>query len=280
VPSPPRRPSAAARIGVLHAIRHYPLLAATPVVALALLGALLGYARTPTYTATAQVAVGQLNVSDPAAVGSVVQATNSLAAVYSRLIDSTDVRKAIAKSAGSKAAGSEISATPIPSSPLIRVTATGTSAGTAIDVANASASSLLKASKRYSTSPDQSESAYADFKAAALNVSRDQAKVGALTAVFMRSHSASDKQRLVKAQSDLDAAKLKRDTLRFAYGTSSQGEQASPVLRSFSVAGGASSDRISTMEILTLLGLLAGIAVGAALATAKLNRRVGRLTGP
>src|SRR5436853_5266659 len=160
VPSPPRRPSAAARIGVLQAIRRYPLLAATPVVALALLGALIGYARTPTYTATAQVAVGQLNVSDPAAVGSVVQATNSLAAVYSRLIDSTDVRKAIAKAAGAKAAGSEISATPIPASPLIRVTATGSSAGAAIDVANASASSLLKASKRYSTSPDQSQSAY------------------------------------------------------------------------------------------------------------------------
>src|SRR4051794_39832416 len=123
-PSTPGAQSAAApgRVGVVPAIRRYPLLAVTPMVVLAVLGALLGYARTPTYKATSQVAVGQLNVSDPAAVGSVVQATNSLAAVYSRLIDSTGVRQGIAKAAGPDARGSEITATPIPGSPLIRVT--------------------------------------------------------------------------------------------------------------------------------------------------------------
>ena len=39
------------------------------------------------------------------------------------------------------------------------------------------------------------------------------------------------------------------------------------------------SDRVSYMEILGLLGLIAGGALGAALATYTLKRRVARLTG-
>jgi hypothetical protein len=34
------------------------------------------------------------------------------------------------------------------------------------------------------------------------------------------------------------------------------------------------------MELLGLIGLVAGVALGAALATARLNRRVARLTSP
>src|SRR2546423_15458962 len=121
----PRPPANQAKVGVLQAIRRYPLLAATPMVVLGALGALLGYARNPTYKATSQLAVGQLNVSDPAAVGSVVQASQSLAAVYSRMINATGVRQGISGAVHGKARGSEITATPIPGSPPIRVTAPG-----------------------------------------------------------------------------------------------------------------------------------------------------------
>ena len=51
------------------------------------------------------------------------------------------------------------------------------------------------------------------------------------------------------------------------------------MLRSFLVANGATNDRASYMELLGLLGLLSGAALGAALATVTLKRRVARLTG-
>src|SRR3954451_23098327 len=81
------------RAGVLQAIRRYPLTALVPLVLLTALGVGLGYAREPTYDATAQLAVGTLHISDPAAGGSVVQATQSLAAVYVRMIDATGVQR-------------------------------------------------------------------------------------------------------------------------------------------------------------------------------------------
>src|SRR5207249_128602 len=109
---------------------------------------------------------------------------------------------------------------------------------------NAAANSLIKYARRYASYPDQSRTTYSQFKAASLRVSRNQAKVGAAMAAYARSHSAADKLRVAQAQSDLDAARLQRDTLRYSYGTSEQGQQASPVLRTFSVAGSASNDRL------------------------------------
>ena len=50
-------PASRARVGVLQAIRRYPLLAAIPLIALAALGIAVGYARTPTYKSNAELAV-------------------------------------------------------------------------------------------------------------------------------------------------------------------------------------------------------------------------------
>jgi uncharacterized protein involved in exopolysaccharide biosynthesis len=262
---------------VLQAIRRHPVRFATPLVALTLLGAAIGYLRTPTYTATSQLVVGQLNVADPSAVGTVVQATQTMAAVYSRMINSAGVRKGIVDTAHGKAAGSEITATPIPGSPLIRVTATGNSRGNATAVANAAADSLRKYARGYGTSSDRSSAIYRDYKAAALRVNRAQAKAGALAAAYSHNRSAALKQQLSVAQADADAAKLRRDSLRFNYGTSQQSVQFTPAVNTFTVAAGATSDRKSMMEILGLIGLVAGAALGAALATSALKRRMARL---
>jgi hypothetical protein len=260
---------------VLQAVRRYPALVIAPMLLLAALGAVIGYARTPTYKASSEVAVGQLNVSDPAAVGSVIQATNSLAAVYSRMIHATEVRRGIAKKVDT--GGSQISATPIPGSPLIRVTATSDSESSAVAVTDAAARSLLAYAQRYGSSSDDSSAVYARYKAASLRVAHEQRRVGALASAFGRDRSAAGRQQLARAQSDLDAARLRREALKFEYGASLQTARSTPVLRMFSVAGGASSDRVSIMQILGLLGLIAGGAIGAALATAALKRRVAHL---
>lgn len=262
---------------MLQAVRRYPLLALVPMLVLAALGIAVGYARTPTYKSNAELAVGQLNVSDPAAVGSVVTATQSLASVYSRMIDATGVRQGIAKQIDPS--GAQVFATPIPGSPLVRITGQAHTAGRAMDAANAGARALLKYSKRYSASGNDSTGIYAQYKAASLRVAKLQSALGAYGALYARNRSDANKRRLNAAQSDLDAARLRRDALRFQYGASQQSAQAAPVLREFTVAGGAVSDRVSYMEILGLLGLIAGGALGAALATYTLKRRVVRLTG-
>jgi capsular polysaccharide biosynthesis protein len=262
---------------VLQAIRRHPILFVMPLVALTLLGAAVGYLRAPTYKATSQLVVGQLNVADPAAVGSVIQASQTTAAVYSRMINSAGVRKGIADKVHGKATGTDISATPIPGSPLIRVTAAAGSEGTAVTVANAAADALKKYASQYGTTSSDPSAIYSDYKAAALKVSRSQAKVGAIAAAFARDRSAANRRRLDVAQSNLQAAQLKRDTLKFDYSTSQQSVRFTPGIHTFTAAAAASSDRRSWMEILGLIGLVAGIALGAALATAALKRRMARL---
>jgi hypothetical protein len=185
------------------------------------------------------------------------------------------VKKRIAKTR--EARGSEIGATPIPGSPLIRVVATGHSEAQAVAASNAGSRALLDYSKQYGSSSDRTSSIYDKYKNASLAVAKAQGRVAGLAQALGRSHSAADKRALAKAQSDLDAAKLKRDGLRFKYGANQQSAQATPVLREFSQAGGASSDRVSFMEILALLGAVAGAAIGCALATTALKRRVARL---
>ena len=98
-----------------------------------------------------------------------------------------------------------------------------------------------------------------------------------IAAAYSRSRSAALKHRLAVAQSDADAAKLKRDSLRFDYGASQQNVRFTPAIHTFSTAAAATSDRTSMMEILGLIGLVAGAALGAALATAALKRRMARL---
>jgi uncharacterized protein involved in exopolysaccharide biosynthesis len=262
---------------VLQAIRRYPVRFALPMVALALLGALVGYVRTPTYKSTSTLVVGQLNVADPSAVGTVVEAAQTTAAVYSRMIHSAGVTKGIVDKVHGKASGSEITATPIPGSPLIRVTATGSSEGDAVTVANAAAGSLLKYARNYGSKTDSSTAIYRDYKAAALRVSHAQAKAGTLAAAYSHNRSAALKHRLSVAQSNVEAAKLKRDSLRFDYAQSQQSTRFTPAVHTFTTAAGATSDRTSMMEILGLIGLVAGAALGAALATSALKKRMARL---
>jgi hypothetical protein len=266
-----------ARVGVLQAIRRYPLTALIPLIALTALGVALGYERNPEYTSHAELAVGQLNVNDPAAVGSVVEATQSLAAVYSRMIDATGVQRALARKLDDPAS---ISATPIPGSPLVQVTARSDSAAGAIRSANTAARALLVYARRYDDSGAQSRSVYRRFREAALRFKRTESRVERLARAYGNSPTAANERRLNAATADLEGTRLLRDALRLNYQISQQNSQASPSLRSFSVADSASDDRASSMQVLGLLGLIAGAALGAALATFRLNRRLARLTRP
>lgn len=250
------------------------------MILLALLGAALGYVRKPTYTATSQLSVGQLNASDPAAVGSVVQASATLASVYSRQIDATEVRQNIRTAVGPSVGGSTVSATPIPESPLVKVTATGGSQRVAATVANAASRALTAYAAKYSDSSGGADTLYARFSAAALKYVQQQNTVTKLQGLVSRSPTTANQNRLNKAHADLQSALLLREGLRANYLTTRQNARTTPSLSIFALANSATSDRRSVMQVLGLLGLLAGAAVGAALATLRLNRRVARLTRP
>jgi hypothetical protein len=276
-----RIPARPARVGVLQAARRYPLLVIVPAILLAGVGGALGYARDPTYTADAELAVGQLNVSNPAAVGVVVEATQTLASVYARLIDARGLKERVVRKVGKEAFGSSIAATPIPRSPLIRVIATADSPRVAVRVANAASDALRRYAQRYADTRKQTRATSKRVRDAELKVARQQDRVNRFTATYRGKPSIANRKRLNVAKADLEGVRLLRDSLRLNFQVSQQNiGSRGPVLRTFRDARGATSDRRSTTEILGLTGLIAGLAVGAAIATARLNRRVSRFTRP
>ncbi len=275
-----RKSVRAERVGVLQAVRRYPLTAVLPLILLTAIGIGLGYARQPTYKATASLAVGTLNISDPAAVGSVVQATQSLASVYARMIDATPVERKTLRRLGSGASSASISATPLPGSPIVRVTATADSESGAIRVANVAAGALRDYAQTYEDTTGHTRTVYRRFKEAAARVNRANILVRQRAVAYGKSPTQANKRALNRATTNLDAARLLRDALRVNYQLSQQNARSSPVLRSFSRADSASSDQFESVQVLGLLGLIAGAALGAALATLRLNRRVARLTRP
>ncbi len=269
-----------AGLGVLQAVRRYPVMAIVPIVLFAALGVALGLAREPTYTATAQLSVGELNIADPAAIGSVVQATESLASVYARRIQATEVRQNIRRQVGNTSFSSTVSATPVPDSPIVKVSATGDDQRSAVIVANAAAKALAAYARKLSDPTGGSGEVYARFRATALKVTEQRDTLRRLKRAYNRDSSEANQRAVNKAQADLDTTLLRREGLRANYQTSQQNARSTPPLSTFALATDATSDRRSVTQILLLLGLIAGAAVGAALATLRLNRRIAQLNRP
>ena len=137
--------TAAPRIDVLAAVRRHWLVALAPVVLLVAAAVVLGLKRPVTYTTTATLSVGHVYESNAAGIPTIIEATQSLASVYSRAISSTEVvqdaRRRLRREHASPVSGG-LSATPIPQSPLIKVSATSRSEPGAIALANAGAAAL------------------------------------------------------------------------------------------------------------------------------------------
>ena len=255
-------------------------MAIVPMIVLGALGGALGYVREPTYKATSQLSVGELNISNPSAVGSVVAATESLAGVYARRIDATAVRESIREQVGQATAPAQVSATPVPDSPIVRVSAESSDRDTAIEVANAGAEALVENANELTDASGGSDRVFEQYRTLSLRASRQRARIRRLERTFGRNPTAEDQRTLDRAEAEYETTKLRRDGLRLQYQTAQQTAQSSPALRTFALARGASSDRRQAMQVLLLLGLIAGAAIGAALATFRLNQRVARLTRP
>ena len=265
---------------MLQAVRRYPLLTIAPMVLLAALGAALGYMRDPTYTATAQLSVGQLNVANPAAIGSVVQASESLASVYSRRIDTSEVRDSVRREVGDAGAGATLAATPVPQSPIVRVLAESSDRQTAIDVSNAGARALERHARRLGDPAGENGDVFRRYREISLRASQQAARVRRLRRAFGDNPSRSEQRTLDRAVAEYETTRLRQDGLRLSHQATQQSVRSTPALSMFSLATGADSDRRQAMQVLVFLGLVAGAAIGAALATFRLNRRVARLTRP
>jgi uncharacterized protein involved in exopolysaccharide biosynthesis len=269
---------APAASGLLTAMRRHWITALIPVVLLVAAAVQVGLKRTPQFTATANVAVGSVFVDSPVGIASALQGTESLAAVYSRLIDANAVTEGTSQrlAQDSLPESGTVSATPIAESPIVKITARAASAGQAIALANAASSALVAYINRERSADDDANAIARLYSRAALRFRGRADLRNRLTARYKRNRTTANRLARDRAAAAADTAQLRRDGLLARYQTAVQGVTVTPPLRVLTSATEATSDRYTTLQILVFVGLLGGLAAGAALALLRTPRSPGR----
>jgi capsular polysaccharide biosynthesis protein len=262
-------------VSIPEALRRGWLLVLIPIVLFMGVAAYVGLTRTPQYTAETRLTVGRVDVS-PAALATFATATQTLASAYARAAEANAVVNPVAKRFGVPpgAVRGSTKATLVPDSPVIRVSAQGASAREATGLANATADSLVSYTTRLNRSTQDSKRLLRGYAAAALELSRAEARVADLKQEVKDTESSLAKSRLIQAESAQRSATLKSDSLANAYTSSQQGLGSTKLVQKLTEATGASSDRMQVLQLLLFIAAVAGVLVGLALAVLRATRRV------
>jgi capsular polysaccharide biosynthesis protein len=257
----PERSSIAAN--ALNALRQYPWHAAIPLVVCLVLALVLATLRAPVYTAEAQLGIGRIDVSTYSIPG-FVSASRDLAAAYSRALRTTAVTKPLARQVGTSPGdlGSRLSASPIPESPVIVVTAKGSSERDAVELANAAKTALIGYVTRLNRSNPDSARLLGAFERASLRLRNARAA----RAEARSSTGSARPEMLDQLDASIAKAELEVKTLNGLYQASQEGQAATDVIQVLSPASSARSDSRAFLQRLLFVGLIAGLVAGVGVA--------------
>jgi uncharacterized protein involved in exopolysaccharide biosynthesis len=253
--------------------RHW-LLVAVPVVLLMALGYVAGHSRSPTYTSESRLNVGRIDVTSQAIPG-FVAGTQSLAATYSRAVDATDVLQPVAEQLGvpASALAGRVAAAPIPSSSLFRVSATGPTSNEAIELANLVTASLVKYVARVNDASPDAKRLLGEIEDASAALADARAASRAAVAQYANTPTPAINALVTRREAAQYAASIRLQTVTDAYRTSQQGISQSEIVQVLNPASSAANDKGAVTQKLLFVGLIGGLAIGLALATARANWR-------
>lgn len=272
-----QRSAGTAPVGVLVAVRRHWIVALLPVILFVGIAVWLGRERAPRYTATTHLTVSRIYVDNPAGVAGVIEATRSLASIYSRAVFSSRVRDDTARRVGEDAlrGSDQLSATQIPESPLIRLSVESSSERRAVALANAASAALGAYVKRHERS-DEADVILARYRRAERDYRKQTELNRRLARRYDRDPSSKNEAAIDRAAVDSSSARLRRNALRQSYEAAVQGRTSPPSIEVFSRATSATSDRVEKLQVMVLLGLIAGISAGVALALLREYRKARR----
>jgi capsular polysaccharide biosynthesis protein len=265
------------RVGVGSAVARHPLVTIVPVVVLVALAAAAAYARTPNFTADTRLAVGRLDASTPSSLAGFTQATQTLAERYARSVRGDAVIEPAAAELGVKSSRirDRVSAAPIPETPVFRIRALAGTPEDATALANTVSESLVRHSRRVATSGGPaSRRLFRRYQQAALEFSRLDEAVEDRRSEFEAFPSPTTQDALAKARSQATVAKLRLSTLQTAYETSMQSAGAAGLVEIIERAVKGRSDKSRVTQLLLFVAVVAGLAIGVALALLRANRRI------
>lgn len=261
-------------VGLFQALGRHWFVALLPVLAFVALGTAYAISRTPVYTASTTLSVVQFDLTSPGALAGFPAASQALASAYSRAVDSEALTAPVARKLGRNVASvaAETSATPVPQSPVVNVFATGDSAQRAIGLANTMSNQLVAYVARLGNSNARGRQLLREYREATRSHQVALAAQGRAQRAYDEAQNTRNQAALIAAKSEASTARLRSDSLRTRYEQSQQALNTGTALQLLSPSRSAESDRRSKLELAVLIGLAAGLIVGAALASWRFQR--------
>jgi hypothetical protein len=294
------------QVGPLTAALRRPVLLALPVILLLVPSVALAMAKAPTWKAESRLLIGRLDVEANSTPG-FVEASNSLAATYARLLNSSPVTKLVAarlKQSDASVAG-HLSASPIPESPIIRIEASAGTEREAVALTNAANLALVDYVHEVSANGSRATGLLDDYNKALADLAQanrdrdarqadfDAARAGAAPRPAVTAAPAKGAkpvpaapvtappnaaERVAAAQAALSAAQAKVDGLKLQSENYAQLYQSSQ--RGLADTGvtvvqegrSMGNDHKRKLELAGAAGILGGLVVGLALVTLVENR--------
>jgi hypothetical protein len=274
-----------ARPTVGDAVRRYWPLVLLWVLVCGAYGAYYGHSRKPVYKATASLSIGLLDVTTQSVPGFAVGG-EVVAAGYSRSLQTDAIIVPAARELHMTPADvrGRVSSSSVPDSPIVMITAAGSSAGEAVAVANAVSHSMIAYGRTRANSGRVFTALLQRYRGAVRDRNRARSRLDALRSAQSKtkdttsqtaasqgtpSNSSARKPKpgeIARAKADLAGQQLRVDSLGDQYRARATAPGNTPVVQRLVDAEGASNDRNSKIQLYAGLGVLGGLCVGTALA--------------
>jgi uncharacterized protein involved in exopolysaccharide biosynthesis len=237
----------------------HPFLTLLPILLMVGGAIAFGLTREPTWTSEARLSVGELSPSTQSAPG-IVEANQQLASAFSRAIDAQRVVTPASRELGLTDTEVErrLDASPIPESPVLTVSGTGPTERDAVALTRVGTSSLIRYIRRLGDRDREARRLLDELTDARRDVARLQ-----------------EETVVAGPNPDLDAAELRAKGLESQYLETTRNPGSTPITE-LNPAEVGTNDHQKVLKLAIVVAALAGIVVGAALATvreARLRRR-------
>jgi uncharacterized protein involved in exopolysaccharide biosynthesis len=235
-------------------------------------GLIAGLVRDPEYKAEAQLYVGSFDVRSLAVPG-FVTASLQIADAYSRLANSDAVVVPVSRRLRltRDEVRQRLTTSNIPGSPVVRIEGVGSSRRAAVDLVRAASAATASRVSRFTSRNADAERNFKRFQAAAVRAQQAEAR-----ALQLRSRRANGEnvptRTITAAQARAETARLRATTFANLYGEARANTSGAANVHVIDAGGTATNDRNEVLQRLVLLGALAGLVLGAALATLQWRR--------
>jgi uncharacterized protein involved in exopolysaccharide biosynthesis len=232
-------------------------------VLLGAVGVYIGSKRTPTYSATASVNVGRVDVRSQALPG-YMNAAEALAGSYSRVATSDKTVAAIGRRLNlpPQTVADRLLAAPVPKSPIFTITGQGPSAAAAIGLANAATNEITRYVASTNAGNTVANAILSQYRKLARRAAALKLKLNNLT------NQGAPDAAVNRTRLALQTARLRLQGLSTQYTSQSQEVLSTAGVQVLSRPTRATSNNGKTVERFGGGGAVAGLVVGVALALA------------